>query len=160
MKLKIKKRRPSEKELLAKIITGDHPVLKEKCGNCPPEMFESLVTGLCSVLVATKTGVGLAAPQIGIPTKAFAVKRDGIINVFFNPEITSKSLETETAIEGCLSYPNIWKDIERHTWIQLKYTDENGVAKNETFIGFTARIIQHEYDHLQGVCRVAENERK
>lgn len=115
-------------------------------------------------------GVGLAAPQVGIGLQLFithASAKDPI-RVFINPEIVHKDpiVQTKTKnehLEGCLSIPNIWGEVHRAPRLTIKYQDETGVKHEETITGFLATIIQHEYDHLQGVLftqRVLEQKNK
>lgn len=117
-------------------------------------------------------GVGLAAPQVGHSIRLFIV--DGapfaeedeedegepdedakslvdFKKVFINPEILEESGEKWGFTEGCLSIPNIREEVMREPKILLRYMDENFNEFEETFIGYRARIIQHEYDHLEGI---------
>jgi peptide deformylase len=70
--------------------------------------------------------------------------------VFINPEIVHYSEETETSEEGCLSVPGLSERVKRSLSVTIKYMDENWQEHTETYSGFPARAIQHEYDHLQG----------
>lgn len=103
-------------------------------------------------------GVGLAAPQIGVPYRIFMIKPDthSEIRTFINPEITKKSSlpdvpKKSDKLEGCLSIPNIWGTVLRSPSLTLHYQDEAGGSHEEQFEGFPATIIQHETDHLDGV---------
>lgn len=105
-------------------------------------------------------GVGLAAPQIGLPIKLFIVDLSPLKDekpewasfkkVFINPEITFFSDEKESREEGCLSIPGISERVPRSLSVTIHYFDENWVEKTETYSDFEARAIQHEYDHLMG----------
>lgn len=104
-------------------------------------------------------GVGLAAPQIGLPWQIFIIKPtdDSDCQVFINPQIIKHS-ECQTAhkndqykLEGCLSIPNIWGQVNRFSEIELTYLDEKGKQKTGVFTDFEAIIIQHEMDHLNGI---------
>ena len=158
MKPKLKHRRPSQAKLLSQIRTGDDPILKLKCIDCPLDIREKLALRLRSVLVATKTGVGLAAPQVGIAVRAIAtrhiLKGMGSVAVMFNPEIISRSDTTNKGIEGCLSYPNTFREIERADSVEVTWQDESNESHKGVFLGIEARIVQHECDHLEGVCAV------
>jgi peptide deformylase len=95
-------------------------------------------------------GIGLAANQIGLPYRAFAMASNPIL-VVFNPLIvdqTSDSIELE---EACLSFPNMILKIKRPSIIRVRYTLPNGITETHKFIGITSRIFQHEIDHLNGV---------
>ncbi len=115
-------------------------------------------------------GVGLAAVQIGVPLKVFITrpKARGKMDVFINPEILTFSddeyaHDDESKMEGCLSIPNVWGMVKRHSTVTLSWQDEKGDKHEETFDGFMATIIQHETDHLDGkvfIERVLEQKGK
>ena len=105
-------------------------------------------------------GVGIAAPQIGKSLQIFLSKpeKDSPIGVFINPEIKllGKPLQRKAKnggamLEGCLSLKDIWGTVQRYPKVQVKYIDENGTKHDQLFTGWPARIIQHEFDHLQGI---------
>ncbi|MBY0426612.1 MAG: peptide deformylase [Cytophagales bacterium] len=103
-------------------------------------------------------GVGLAAPQIGLSIRFFVVDGEpmdevqlkGFKKVFVNPKIVEESGELWSFNEGCLSIPSIREDIKRPSEVLLHYFDESGNEFTEKFDGLKARIIQHEYDHIEG----------
>ncbi|MDR0940662.1 MAG: peptide deformylase [Bacteroidales bacterium] len=105
-------------------------------------------------------GVGLAAPQIGLPIRVFVVDASGFADdyadakdfrrVFINPQILEESGKEWFFNEGCLSVPTLHEDVARKETIRIRYCDENFVERTDTFSGICARIILHEYDHLQG----------
>ena len=109
-------------------------------------------------------GVGLAAPQIGRSIRIFVVdastaaedepELEGFKKAFINPEILERTGDNWVMNEGCLSLPEIREDVTRPEHIKIKYLDENLVEHVEEFGGFAARVIQHEYDHLEGVLLV------
>lgn len=112
-------------------------------------------------------GIGLAAPQIGKSVQLFIIKesKDADLKVFINPVLkTPKTKLTkpkkgikegkktnEVRLEGCLSLGDIWGAVTRYPTVTLSYEDENGENHTNEFSGFLATIIQHEYDHLQGI---------
>lgn len=97
------------------------------------------------------TGVGLAAPQIGINKRFFVLDvGDKIIRKIINPEILEMSEDYTESDEGCLSVPGIYKKVKRAARIKVKYQNENGKELEEEMIGFLAKAFQHEYDHLEG----------
>lgn len=97
-------------------------------------------------------GLGLAAPQIGIGLRVFTAGADrSNHSVFFNPEILETSIETEELREGCLSFPMFHAKITRPKWIRLKWQHVDGNWHESRFEGLTARIMQHEIDHLDGM---------
>lgn len=107
------------------------------------------------VLMRKKSGVGLAAPQIGIPERFFVVQVPGEQPIaFVNPEIIETSLETVDFTEGCLSVPGVWGDVSRPESIRIQAMNADGKVFRLDADGYLARIIQHEYDHLNGVLFV------
>ncbi|MFI3319229.1 MAG: peptide deformylase [Rikenellaceae bacterium] len=106
-------------------------------------------------------GVGLAAPQIGKNIRLFIVdctpwgedhpELAEYKKVFLNAEIYEESEETDTFEEGCLSVPGIHEKVRRPIAIKMRYMDENFVEHDEEFTGLPARVIQHEYDHIDGM---------
>ncbi len=130
-------------------IEPDYPGLSELIEN----MFETM---------KSSEGVGLAAPQVGLSIRLFVVdaniyadeepELEGFRKVFINADIYEyNDDEEEILTEGCLSIPGIHEDVIRPTVIRIKYQDENFVEHDEEYIGMAARIIQHEYDHLDGI---------
>ena len=105
-------------------------------------------------------GCGLAAPQVGKSWRLFVVDGSELAEdypeckdfkrAFINPEILEESEETCTYSEGCLSLPGISENVVRPTTVKMRYLDEDFNAHEEVFTGFCARIVQHEYDHLEG----------
>lgn len=105
-------------------------------------------------------GIGLAAPQIGKSVRIFVVDGSaledeeedltGFKKAFINPLIVEESGDAWEFEEGCLSIPNIRENISRQGTVRIRYMDEDGNAKDEVYDGIKARIIQHEYDHLNG----------
>lgn len=105
-------------------------------------------------------GVGLAAPQIGKGIRVFVVDATTMEDededlsdfkkVFVNPEVIEESGEKWPFEEGCLSIPNIRENVSRQAKLRIRYMDENWVEYDEEYEGMKARIIQHEYDHLEG----------
>ena len=106
-------------------------------------------------------GIGLAAQQIGLDIKLFVIdltdysevdpELKDFKKVFINSEIIETSEETMIAEEGCLSFPGLYFKVERPTKVKLKYLDENFEEKEEWFEGLSARCIQHEHDHTEGI---------
>ncbi len=133
----------------AEPITEDFSDLKGFIQN----MFETMYNS---------DGVGLAAPQVGQAIRIFvldttAVDEDepaGIAKAFINPEIIEKSGDEWIMNEGCLSLPEIREDVMRPETVKIKFLDENMNEHIEEYSGFTSRVIQHEYDHLEGIMFV------
>ena len=132
-------------------ITPDYPDLKKLID----DMFLTLDEA---------SGVGLAAPQIGKNIRLFIVdctpwgEDDPALadykKVFINAEIYEVSEETDLFNEGCLSLPGLHEDVRRPVAIRMRYLDENFVEHDEEFDGYPARVIQHEYDHLDGILYI------
>lgn len=118
-------------------------------------------------------GIGLAAPQVHHSIRLFLIRTPietpeggyelGDIEVFINPVITRRSEETWTHAEGCLSIPNIREEVTRPTQIDVEYTNLEGVRVTKSFAGMGARVVLHEYDHIEGVLfidRIDQERRK
>ena len=107
-------------------------------------------------------GVGLAAPQVGQAIRIFILdststddeEPEGIKKAFINPQILEKFGDEWVMNEGCLSLPEIREDVQRPESIRIKYMDEDFNEYDETYSGFNSRVIQHEYDHLDGILFV------
>ncbi|MDR2136311.1 MAG: peptide deformylase [Treponema sp.] len=107
------------------------------------EMIEAVHAG---------TGVGLAGPQVGLMKRIFVVHVGGDVpRVFINPSITATSAETAKYEEGCLSIPGAWADVIRAQAVQIQGWNEKGRPFTMDADGILARVILHEYDHLEGV---------
>ena len=111
----------------------------------PVELAQSLVHTMME-----NNGVGLAAPQLGIPLRVFAIYSDPYI-VCFNPRIVDRSIALVEYEEGCLSYPGLTLKIQRPAWIRARYAEPNGDIVTNKFEGIKARVFQHEMLHLDGV---------
>lgn len=105
---------------------------------------------LKATLVKSKA-LGVAAPQCGIPVNVFCMGAEGNYTTLFNPKIIFRSEETMIMEEGCLSFPFLVLSVVRPKTIKIKYQDEQSNWNELTLDGLSARIAQHEYDHLIGV---------
>lgn len=148
--------------MILPIVAHGHPVLK-KVG----EDFEigdpdlpKLVEDMFETMYFS-SGVGLAAQQINIPKRLFVIdatpyaeegqEAGGFKKVFVNARITQRKGEIKPFEEGCLSYPGIRETVEREDTIRIEYFDEHFKHYDEEFSGILSRIIQHEYDHIEGI---------
>ncbi len=139
----------------AKPITKDYPKLDELLENMTETMYNA-------------HGVGLAAPQIGLPIRIFMLdttpfaeddeltteeqeELDGLKKIMINATILEETGEEWAFTEGCLSIPDIREDVFRKDTIKINYFDENFKEHTETYTGLAARVIQHEYDHIEGI---------
>lgn len=132
---------------VAEPIDADYPNLKELVQN----MYETMVHA---------EGIGLAAPQVGLPIRLLVIDLAPFKEsepeladfkvTMINPEIVEEGEEVATYEEGCLSIPGINETVVRPERIVINYLDEDFNEHEEEFDGFKARVIQHEYDHLEG----------
>ena len=121
--------------------------------------FENNIKLLRKVLAVSPNGVGLAACQIGILKRIIAIRPDiknKEISILINPEIIEFGEEKEVKMEGCLSYPNIYAPIPRSKKIKVRYVDENNKEYIEEFKDFKARVVIHEVEHTQSVCKIGD----
>ncbi len=141
----------------AKLRLYPDPILKAVCEPVgDDEDVSGIIRDMMYILTNSKTGVGLAAPQAGHTKRIIIISFAGFFKTMINPRIIEHSSGTIVRNEGCLSYPGIYKDIERHVWIHLQYDDEDGRPQPGMVYDFDARIIQHEIDHLNGKCKIGE----
>ena len=101
-------------------------------------------------IIKEKKGVGLAAPQVGLSQNLFVINTETDKLVFINPKITYWSKKECSFEEGCLSIPGEKVEITRPEIIQIEYRDRGFTKRKAYFSGINARVIQHEFDHLQG----------
>lgn len=114
--------------------------------------LKRLIDNMCWTMTVYG-GVGLAAPQVGISQRLFVARVEGKVKAFINPEIFIISdyyEEYDYAYEGCLSIPGKKVNVRRAKHIQINYQDRKGNYYTEEYWDFDARVIQHEFDHLQG----------
>jgi peptide deformylase len=97
-----------------------------------------------------KKGYGLSANQVGLPYRVFVAGTKDQRQIFFNPEIIEQAEEKTLDVEGCLSFPLLFVKVYRSTWIKIRSQSGDGSWRSDTFSGLTARIIQHEMDHMEG----------
>ena len=132
-------------------IEKDYPELNSVIENMYETMYES-------------NGVGLAAPQVNLSIRLFIVdispykeeqaQADGFKKIFINPEIIEETGEEWEFQESCLSVPTLAEYVSRKSEILIKYYDENFELHEEKYEGMIARVLQHEYDHLNGILYV------
>ena len=129
--------------------------------NIGPEYLK-IAEDLINALHAGK-GIGLAGPQVGLPERIFAVHIEGDVpRIFINPSIIETSQETMKFEEGCLSVPGIYTDVVRPRSVKIQAWNEKGKPFIMEASGIAARVILHEYDHLDGILfidRISEQKR-
>ena len=155
--------------MILPIIAYGDPVLRKKCTEIPgnyPKLKE-LIDNMWDTMY-NAYGVGLAAPQIGLPVRLFVIDPapfaedenldtaevkvlSNLKKVFINPKILGEEGEEWAFNEGCLSIPDVREDFFRKPVITIEYQDEDFNTHTETFDGLAARVIQHEYDHIEGI---------
>lgn len=155
--------------MLLPIIAYGHPVLKRKAeviNKDYPKLLE-LINNMFETMY-NANGVGIAAPQIGLSIRLFIVDTNpfsedetlsdeersqlkSFKKIFINPEILDQNGDEWSFEEGCLSIPNIRESVFRQESIKVQYFDENFTQHIESYDGLLARVIQHEYDHIEGI---------
>ena len=149
--------------MILPIVAFGAPILRKKCIKVTQDYpdLDILIENMWETMYAAH-GVGLAAPQINkgirlflIDTAPFLADKESEVQafkmVFINPVITSATGDKWEFNEGCLSIPDIREDISRKSLITIEYLDQNFKKHIQQFDGVIARVIQHEYDHLNGV---------
>ncbi|WP_421798510.1 peptide deformylase [Haliscomenobacter sp.] len=148
--------------MLLPIYAYGHPVLRKKAEEITPDYPElsQFIANMWETMYHAE-GVGLAAPQVGRAIRLFVIDtvqleekgKDvvGFKKVFINAQKVEEKGKIWAYEEGCLSIPDIRGDVDRLDTLTLRYMDENFVEHTETFNGINARVIQHEYDHTEGI---------
>ena len=156
--------------MILPILSYGAKVLRKECEDFDENTpLENLISDMYDTMYAA-SGVGLAGPQIGIGKRIFIVDGSpfaesedgeqvddellalkGFKKVFINPIIEEESGDLWPFAEGCLSIPGIREDVERKSNIKISYFNENWQFREESYQGISARIIQHEYDHIEGI---------
>jgi peptide deformylase len=135
------------------IITLGNELLRQKAERIKTinETYRNIAADMIKTLHAGK-GVGLAGPQVGLMERIFVVQVNGDIpRVFINPSIIETSRELVKYEEGCLSLPGLWADVIRPASVRVQAWNEKGRPFTMEAGGILARVILHEYDHLEGV---------
>ena len=155
--------------MILPVVAYGHPVLRRVADDISPEYpdLKKLIADMWETMYHTN-GVGLAAPQINKSVRVFVMDTEQIVEgfddedkkefpnekpikrVFINAHKIEDHGEPWAYNEGCLSIPKVREDIKRPAMVTLRYLDEQFVEHEETFAGITARVIQHEYDHIDG----------
>ena len=149
--------------MILPIVPFGADILRKECINIDKsyENLDSLIDNMFETMYDA-SGVGLAAPQINKSLRLFIIDTEpfedeentdhvGIKKVFINPKILLKSGDIWSFNEGCLSIPDVREDVKRVSEVTLEYFDENFEKNTDIFSGLNARVILHEYDHIEGV---------
>ncbi|MBE0673438.1 MAG: peptide deformylase [Bacteroidales bacterium] len=144
------------------VVVYGHPVLRKVAEDISRDYpgLDNLINDMFETMYHAE-GVGLAAPQIGKSVRIFVVdgtplaedepEMEGFKMVFINARILEKSGDVMPMTEGCLSIPNLREEVNRESVLRMSWYDEKWEFHDEVFTGYKARVIQHEYDHLDGV---------
>ncbi len=155
--------------MILPIVAYGSPVLRKVCDDITPEYpgLDKLIADMWETMY-NSNGVGLAAPQINMPIRLFVMDSEqifenqeedekddypdapGFKGVFINAHIIALNGNEWAYNEGCLSIPKIREDIMRTEEVTLEFEDENFITHTKTFNGITARVVLHEYDHIEG----------
>lgn len=155
--------------MILPIIAYGDPVLRKKGKEIPEDypQLKELIDNMWDTMY-NAYGVGLAAPQIGLPIRIFIIDPapfaedetigedeaetlNDLRKVFINAKIIEEEGEEWSFNEGCLSIPDVREDVFRKPKITIQYQDEDFKLQTETYEGLAARVIQHEYDHIEGI---------
>lgn len=151
--------------MILPIVAYGDPVLRKKCDVIDKDYpkLDELISNMESTMEHA-SGVGLAAPQIGKAIRLFIIdsrlmmeegeEHLGIKEVFINAKMIDESGDEWAFEEGCLSIPFIREDVYRKDKIKIEYYNQNFEKQVKEFDGLTARVIQHEYDHIEGILFV------
>ena len=135
------------------LVLEDDPILRKRCRpfdfDNPQEDPIKLTEELLNAMEKYE-GMGLSACQIGVDLKVFVMRFNGDAIACFNPRITYYSEETTYMREGCLSYPGLYFPVTRSQGINAAYSGKEGDEMSGSFIDISAKIFQHEYDHMLG----------
>mgnify|MGYP006285025791 CR=1 FL=1 len=155
--------------MILPVVAYGHPVLRQICDDIQSDYpnLDVLIADMWETMYHSH-GMGLAAPQINKAIRLFVIDtvqvfensddedkdqfegEQGMKKVFINAHITDRSGHEWTCDEGCLSLPGFREEVTRENIITISYCDEQFVQKTETYRGLNARVIQHEYDHIDG----------
>ncbi|MDT0293873.1 peptide deformylase [Mesonia ostreae] len=155
--------------MILPIVAYGDPVLKKKAKDIPKDYpkLKELIANMWETMYGAY-GVGLAAPQVGLPIRLFLIdpspfaedeelsdddkkQLKGLKKVFINPQIIDEMGDEWAFNEGCLSIPEVREDVFRQPNITIEYYDENFKKHTQEYTGLAARVIQHEYDHIEGI---------
>ena len=150
--------------MILPIVAFGAPVLRKKCVDITPDYpeFETLLANMWETMYKA-SGIGLAAPQINKAIRLFLIDTSPFVEdeeeteevivkqTFINARIIEEKGEEWVFNEGCLSIPDVREDVSRKSTITIEYFDENFKKHTDIYDGLTARVIQHEYDHVDGI---------
>jgi peptide deformylase len=137
---------------MIELVKEDHPVLSLPALEVPEGAALEALSKDMFMIMWSNGGIGLAAPQVGLSLRLFVMgAQEGPHYVCINPEIVEQSQDVEISSEGCLSFPSLWLNIRRPTWVKARYQTLDGQIVEQRFEGLLARCYVHELEHLNGV---------
>ncbi len=142
------------------ILTYPHDSLRKKAiavEKVTPELVD--IANEMYKLMKEATGIGLAAPQVGLDIRLIVIEDSGQPVIMFNPVILKRSTDVEYKGEGCLSFPGVSRLIKRPKEVVVKYRDGRGKMQHAVFNGLQARCICHEIEHLEGRLLIDHEEK-
>ena len=140
--------------MIKNLVPSENLLLHERVKSCSYNLDRQELSNILKESMIYHKGIGLSANQIGIWERVFVMIRDLEYNetiTCFNPKILKESKKTIVMEEGCLSYPDLFLDIERPASVVIKYEDEDKKIHKMKLDGLAARVFQHEYDHMEGI---------
>ncbi len=135
------------------IITNPHPTLRKKAEEINLKDLKNIQDFIKDMekTMVSEDGLGLAANQVNKPIRLFVINtKEGPLSII-NPTLHNKSFKKKTAEEGCLSIPGVYGLVKRHEHLTVKGYDKRGKNLKLKVEGLFARVVQHEYDHLEGI---------
>jgi len=135
------------------LFDENHPMLKKPIPDYTQALPNPIMTNLVKRLHMTRKlygGIGLSANQCGVFERVFVIGTDHFDLACINPKVIDVSADVMKTDEGCLSFPGLYVKIDRPTWAQVEFTDENGQTKQTRLEGLSARCFLHELDHMNG----------
>jgi peptide deformylase len=151
--------------MIYQIVVFGHPILRKVAEEIDKDYpnLQQLISDMFETMYYSD-GLGLAAPQIGKSIRLFVIDGKPVEEdepefanfkkAFINAHITERSADLVPMSEGCLSIPNLREEVLRESRIRINYYDENWTYHDEVYEGYKARVVQHEYDHLDGILFV------
>ena len=140
--------------MILKLLPSEHPLLHSRIEKCSYNLDRSKLSYQLHENMFYYNGMGLSANQIGIKERAFVMISDMETQetiTCFNPKLLKESKKLVKLEEGCLSYPDVFLDVDRPESIVVKYEDEDKEVHKVKLEGLIARIFLHEYDHMEGI---------
>ena len=142
--------------MIRDLIKSEDPLLHKRIDSCSYNLDRQFLSRTLIDNMIHHNGVGLSANQIGLPFRMFIMGghplvEEGKVRQCWNPEIIELSKEKVLMKEGCLTFPWLFLSIKRPSWVKVKYENDDKESVEEYLHGMSARVFQHEYDHMEGI---------